>query len=152
MDTTPYRHCAVYGVEPVVKSIGLHILTIPCRSQGDFDIHGGGRGRVGCLSGEACSGLWNVEKPEPKGVETSMGASIPLALTFHTSIQSMRRVIGKNVKFLSQNDSTKHLFQGSHITAYKRHREYLVRASKPFAILTDSPGSFPSGRGRCNTC
>lgn len=64
-------------------------------------------------------------------------------------------VIYKKVRILSQGDSTKHIYHDSIIAAYMRHRhfgEYVVRASKPHAVLTDSPGTFPFDRGRCSTC
>ncbi|KAJ8048233.1 hypothetical protein HOLleu_00467 [Holothuria leucospilota] len=91
---------------------------------------------------------------QPSGAKPSSDR-MPLVLPFQPSIQPIRRAIYKNVKILSQDASTKDIFQDLPITAYKRQRnlsENLVRASDPLAIQTSNPGTFPCNRSRCNTC
>ena len=90
-----------------------------------------------------------------KKSNTSTNLRIPLVISHHPSVRPIIRAIYKNVETLRQDPSTRDLFPEPPITAFRVEKnisKHLVRASHPQQPTDNTPGTFPCGRSRCNTC
>ena len=115
------------------------------------------RGYPSDITKRASERISNVGRTTALRTKSSRSQSqrIPLVLPFHSSVNPIRRIIFKHYKTLMSDPSTKEVFPHLPVTAYKRERnisDHLVRAAHPLRSGDENPGTYPCGRGRCNTC
>ncbi|KAJ8026637.1 hypothetical protein HOLleu_31530 [Holothuria leucospilota] len=90
-----------------------------------------------------------------KKSNTSTNLRIPLVISHHPSVRPIIRAIYRNIETLRKDPSTRDLFPEPPITAFRVEKnisKHLVRASHPQQPTDNTPGTFPCGRSRCNTC
>ena len=86
------------------------------------------------------------------GADDRESSKIPLVIPFHECTAKISKIVHKNARILSQDDTVGMLFRDNVVTAYKNCqnlRQCLVRSKLPSDEL---PGTFPCGRPRCKTC
>ncbi|KAJ8050971.1 hypothetical protein HOLleu_04364 [Holothuria leucospilota] len=99
-------------------------------------------------------GINRVEALSKKS-DTSTSLRIPLVISHYPSVLPIIRAIYKKVETLRLDPSTRHLFPEPPITVFRVEKnisKHLVRASHPQQPTDSTPGTFPCGRSRCNTC
>ncbi|KAJ8048911.1 hypothetical protein HOLleu_01418 [Holothuria leucospilota] len=97
----------------------------------------------------------NREEALTRKSNTSTNLRIPLVISHHPSVRPIIRAIYRNVETLRKDPSTRDLFPEPPITAFRVEKnisKHLVRASHPQQPTDNTPGTFPCGRSRCNTC